>query len=83
MNKMISEINNVLVDEFEIDADLIKPEANFKETLDLDSLDYVDLVVAIDSVTGVKLVEQDFKSIENFNDLYSLLFQRIESNTNQ
>lgn len=77
MEEMIQDVNEILVDEFEVDADTIIPTANFKKTLDLDSLDYVDLVVAIDSVTGVKLVEKDFKMIENFQDFYTILYQKI------
>ena len=49
MNKedIISKINDFLIDEFEVEEDAISPEANLKETLELDSLDFVDLVVAV------------------------------------
>ncbi len=36
-----------LSEEFEVDPSSITPEAPLKETLALDSLDYVDLVVVI------------------------------------
>lgn len=81
MEKMIEEVNGVLVDEFEVERETIQPTADFRKTLDLDSLDYVDLVVAIDSVTGVKLVEKDFKSIANFEDFYGILHHKIQENT--
>ena len=47
MNKeeIVEKINGFLVEEFEVDPDDIAPESNLKETLGLDSLDYVDLVV--------------------------------------
>lgn len=77
MNEIIERLNEVLVDEFEIDADTITPEANLRETLDLDSLDYVDLVVAIESVSGVKLGESDFKEIESFEDFYNAVKNKI------
>lgn len=77
MNEIIERLNEVLVDEFEIDADTIMPEANLRETLDLDSLDYVDLVVAIESVSGVKLGESDFKEIESFEDFYNAVKNKI------
>ena len=58
MNKeeIVKKINDFLVDEFEVDQDDIQPEANLKDTLGLDSLDYVDLVVSVESNFGVKLV---------------------------
>jgi len=77
MNEIIERLNEVLVNEFEIDADTITPEANLRETLDLDSLDYVDLVVAIESVSGVKLGESDFKEIESFEDFYNAVKNKI------
>jgi acyl carrier protein len=73
MNDIIEQVNEVLVDEFEVEADTITPEANLRETLDLDSLDYIDLVVAIESISGVKLDEDDFKSIASFKDFYEVL----------
>jgi acyl carrier protein len=77
MSDIALKLNKVLVDEFEIDEELIHPEANLRETLDLDSLDYVDLVIAIESVSGVKLGESDFKGIVNFQDLYNTLEAKI------
>ncbi|MCO5268662.1 MAG: acyl carrier protein [Brumimicrobium sp.] len=77
MNEIIQKLNNVLVDEFEIDADTITPNANLRDTLDLDSLDYVDLVVAIESVSGVKLGEADFKQITTFQDFYNIIENKL------
>lgn len=70
-------INGFLVDEFEIDAASITPEAPLKETLDLDSLDYVDLVVIIENNFGVKLTGDDFKSINTFDDFYNFIIDKI------
>lgn len=79
MNKTIDKINDVLVDEFEIEANTIKPEANLRETLDLDSLDYVDLVVSIESASGVKLGENDFKAINTFQDFYDSIQDKLKA----
>ena len=43
--EIIKITNAFLVEEFEVEEDKISAEGNLKETLDLDSLDYVDLVV--------------------------------------
>lgn len=79
MNKaeIIETINGFLVDEFEVDGDTIENEANLKDTLGLDSLDYVDLVVVIESNFGVKLVEADFAGITTFDDFYNLIENKI------
>lgn len=69
-------INQILVEEFEIEEDIIAPEKKMKDTLELDSLDYVDLVVIIESNFGVKLTEADFSNIDTFQDFYQLIEQK-------
>jgi len=75
--EVIEKINHFLVEEFEVDADLISPDANLQETLELDSLDYVDLVVVIENNFGYKPTSEDFKSMTTFNDFYDLICDRI------
>ena len=75
--RIISIVGAFLADEFEVDQDDISAEANFKETIGLDSLDYIDLVVVIESNFGVKMGEADFKKIVDFNDFYNTLQQKI------
>jgi acyl carrier protein len=79
MNKevIIEKINNFLIDEFEVEADDILPEANLKETLELDSLDFVDLVVAIESNFGIKLIGEDFINIVTLQDFYNLIESKL------
>lgn len=75
--EIVKIINHFLVDEFEVEEDTISENAELKETLELDSLDYVDLVVTIESNFGVKLGEADFASIVTFNDFYDLIENRV------
>ena len=80
MNKqeIVEKINIFLVDEFEVDSDVIQPDANLKDTLGLDSLDYVDLVVSIDANFGIKLVEVDFVGIVTFQNFYDLIENKLK-----
>lgn len=77
--EIIERINGFLVDEFEVAPDAIKPEENLKETLQLDSLDYVDLVVEIESNFGFKVKPEDFQNIETFQNFYDYIIQKVES----
>jgi len=74
---IVKKINYFLVDEFEVDEEEITPEANLKETLELDSLDFVDLVVAIEANFGVKLVGDDFMKVITLQDFYDLIERKI------
>lgn len=76
-NEIIHTTNHFLIEEFETDAARIHPGADLKEVLDLDSLDYVDLVVIIQSNFGVKLEGKDFAAMTTFRDLYDAIEQKL------
>lgn len=75
--EILEKINQILIEEFEVDEEVIESGNNLKESLDLDSLDYVDLVVLIESNFGVKLGEADFVDIVTFQDFYDLIERKI------
>lgn len=81
MNKeeVIEIVNTFLVEEFEVEQEVISPKAPLKDTLGLDSLDYVDLVVIIESNFGVKLTETDFVNIDSFDDFYNMINNKIKA----
>lgn len=70
-------INEFLIAEFEVEADKIVSSANLRETLDLDSLDYVDLVVIIEDKFGFKVVAEDFINIHSFDDFYNYVNDKL------
>lgn len=74
---IVEKINNFLVEDFEVEAEKIQPQANLRETLGLDSLDYIDLVVVIESNFGFKVKPEDFIAIVTFEDFYSYVEKRV------
>jgi acyl carrier protein len=74
---IVTRINGFLADEFEVAEDKITPEANLRETLGLDSLDYIDLVVVIESNFGFKVKPEDFVSIVTFQNFYDYVISRV------
>ena len=78
-SQIAEKLNAILIDEFEIDPSVISEEKNIKESLDLDSLDYVDLVVIIESNFGVKLIKEDFQNMITFEDFYAIVEQKLEN----
>jgi len=74
---IIKKINSFLVEEFEVDPGKIHPSANLRETLELDSLDYIDLVVVIENNFGFKVKPEDFTNIDTFKSFYDYVIQRL------
>lgn len=82
-SEIIETVNGFLIDEFEVDPDDIVLQENLHETLDLDSLDYVDLVVVIQSHFGFKLTADDFKGVDSFEDFYNMIEEHLKKFTNE
>jgi len=78
-DEIIEKVSEFLVEEFEVEASAILPDANLKETLDLDSLDYVDLVVVIEQNFGFKVKGEDFMDIVTFNDFYNYIDAKLQA----
>ncbi len=66
-----------MIDEFEVDEEKITPEANLKSTLGLDSLDYIDLVVVIESNFKFKVKPEDFIGIITYQDFCNYVISRV------
>lgn len=78
-SEIAEKLNAIFIDEFEVDPSVISEENNIKESLDLDSLDYVDLVVVIEANFGIKLVKEDFQNMVTFEDFYQVVEQKLEN----
>ena len=78
-NEIIEKIHEILIEEFEVDAEKLVPEANLKEALGLDSLDYIDLVVIIESNFSFKVKPEDFTDIATYQDFCNYVVSRVNS----
>ncbi len=75
---IIEKINDFLIDDFEVEEEELVPAANLKDAIGLDSLDFVDLVVAVESNFSVKLVGEDFVNIITLQDFYNLIERKLD-----
>ena len=78
-NELIEKINEVLAQEYEIEVSDITPEANIKETLQLDSLSLVDMVALIESEFGVKIKGAEMVQVQTFGALYDFIAERTNA----
>ena len=77
--QIIEKIKNLLVEEFEVDEMVIQPEANLNTSLELDSLDYIDFVVVIESNFHFKVKREDFNGIVTFQDFYNYVIEKVNT----
>lgn len=75
--ELIETINEKLAEEFEVDIDVIQPDAPLMQTLELDSLDLVDMVVLVEQNFGITIKAQDFANIRTFGNFYDFIAARL------
>lgn len=77
--EIISKINEFLIEEFEVEEKVIQPDAVLKDSLGLDSLDYIDLVVVIESNFSFKVKPEDFLGLVTFQDFYNYVISKVNN----
>ena len=76
--EIYNKLAEILVDEFEISQDLVKPEANLFEDLELDSIDAVDLAVKLQFFTDKKITPENFKQIRTVDDVVNAIEELLK-----
>jgi len=69
-------VNAAIAKEFEIDPARLVPSADLMKDLELDSLDSVDLIAALERTFKVKCPEKEARSLRSLNDIH-LFVERL------
>jgi acyl carrier protein len=70
---ILTQIQGVLAELFEIDPARVTPDANLNSDLAIDSIDAVDLIDRISRVIGKKVSGEDFRSVRTVGDLIAVI----------
>ena len=75
-------IRSALIEELrqlapELDPDVLAPATRLREELDLDSFDFLRLVVALDHRLGVQIPETDYAQLETLGGCVDYLSARL------
>lgn len=72
--EIIEKTNRVFAEAFEIESERLVPDAHIFSDLGLDSLDIVDLIVALQASFGVKIRnEEAVREIRTLQDIYRFI----------
>ncbi|MCA9554959.1 MAG: acyl carrier protein [Myxococcales bacterium] len=71
-------VNRILVEEFELEPARVTAEAHLVDDLELDSLDAVDLIAALEDAFGGRVDEEEARKVRTVSDVYALIGSAIE-----
>ena len=66
-------IIDIIANQLGVDKDIVTPEANIVDDLGADSLDVVELVMALEEAFDMEIPDEDAENIRTVQDIFSYL----------
>nr|YP_009654395.1 Acyl carrier protein [Pleurostichidium falkenbergii]QCH39682.1 Acyl carrier protein [Pleurostichidium falkenbergii] len=79
-SKIFEKVRNIVAQQLAVDQQLVTLEANFANDLGADSLDTVELVMAIEEEFDIAIPDEDAEKIATLNHAVMFIEQAVHSN---
>jgi acyl carrier protein len=66
--EVLSKVKSIVAEKLGIEEDKIKPESAFADDLDADSLDIVDLIMALEEEFNIEIPDEEAEKIATVGD---------------
>lgn len=70
---MLEKIRTIIADQLSVEESSIQPEKSLTKDLEADSLDFVELIMALEDTFDVKIEEDDASNISTVQDIMDYL----------
>jgi acyl carrier protein len=74
--EIVEAMKEVLASELGVDADKVTADARFKEDLDADSLDLVEVVLALEEKFGVEIPDDEIAGVKTVGEAADLVIAK-------
>ena len=74
-------VKDIIVEQLGVNADQVTPEAKFIEDLGADSLDIVELVMALEEEFGIDIPDEDADKLKTVGDAMNYLKQHATASS--
>lgn len=75
--ELMERIKEIIADKLGVDIDEVTDDADLIDDLDADSLDLVDLAMAIEDEFGVTIPDEELEKIRTVKDVFKELYEKI------
>lgn len=76
-NEIEDKVKSFLIEDLEVEEENIYPEANLKEDVGIDSLDFVDIVVIVEKNFGFKIKPEEMATVKTLNDFINYIENKL------
>ncbi len=70
---LFDEVKEVIVEQLNVDPNEVKPEAKFVEDLGADSLDVVEMIMALEEKFEIEIPDSDAENIKTVQDVVNYI----------
>jgi acyl carrier protein len=70
-------VKTFLIEDLEVEEGKITPEANLKEDLGIDSLDFVDIVVIVEKTFGFKIKPEEMTGVTTLSQFCDYIERKV------
>lgn len=70
---MLEKMKEILAEQLGCDADMITEEASFKDDLGADSLDLLEVIMALEDEYGIEMNTEDLSDLNTVGDVMNYL----------
>ncbi len=78
MAETIEDVRNIIVELLGVDAAKVVPEAKFREDLEADSLDLVELIMAFEEKFGGEISDEDAQKITSVGEAVKYIDEKMK-----
>ncbi len=78
MAETIEDVRNIIVELLGVDAKKVVPEAKFREDLEADSLDLVELIMAFEEKFGGEISDEDAQTITSVGEAVTYIDEKMK-----
>ena len=79
MEALNARVNTLITDQLGVDRKSLTPEANLLDDLGADSLDVVELVMALEEEFGIEVPDDDVENIRTIGDIVQYVEARAQA----
>lgn len=79
LSEIKEKVRDFLIEDLEVEEEKIFDEANLKEDVGIDSLDFVDIVVIVEKNFGFKIKPEEMANVATLSDFYNYIASKVNA----
>ncbi|HOV87255.1 MAG TPA: acyl carrier protein [Syntrophobacteraceae bacterium] len=79
MNAMRNKVVDIIANQLGVDKEIVTPEANVVDDLGADSLDVVELVMALEEAFDLEIPDEEAEKIRTVKDIFEYLEKSLQA----